>query len=216
MIEPEIQPGPGAFTPPYSTNGELNDLLLDRLMQQTVAQITGLDGDLVRPRWQENPPDPPERDVSWAAVGGLTRTRPAFAFVDHHTSPINFDLSHDRVIRNQELEILASFYGPKAQANSEVFAIGIALEQNRYQLMQNGFNLILVRETVTAPALVKNKWLRGEDVRFSLRRQQIYKYKSPNLIGVPFCVDAGEGGKQDFKVEPGYGQLPYGIGPFNL
>jgi hypothetical protein len=212
---PQIQPGPGSYVLPSSTNGELNDYLLDRFLQQVVVGVTGMQGQYVRPRWQQEPPNQPDREISWAAIGQVNRARDAFADVHHWTSANDFQKANDRVVRNQIFEILCSFYGPEAEANSELLAMGFALEQNRNQMSANGFKLLSVADSLKVPALIKEEWIIGIDVRFRLRRQQIYTYPSPNLLAVKFTINYEEG-DDGYSVAPGYGQLPYGLGPFDL
>ncbi|HVI10228.1 MAG TPA: hypothetical protein VND65_18200 [Candidatus Binatia bacterium] len=99
-----------------------------------------------------------------------------------------------RVVRNQILEIIASFYGPNSDANSELFAMGLGLAQNREALLLNGFGLIEVQDTRTVPALIKERWLAGQDVPFRMRRQQIYDYPTAVLAAAngTLTLDDGE------------------------
>ena len=178
---PVFNPGPG-FVRPFDTLSELNDLILNRFLQQLVAGVTGIIQTMVRPRWQPEPPNQPNFDKDWAAVGRVKRDRDTFAAVLHFTDPQDFDNSTDSMYRNEIVDILCSFYGPGSEANSELLAMGLMLEQNRYAIQLNGFGLVEVGETLTVPAIIKEKWLMGQDVPFRLRRQQIYSYPSPNLV----------------------------------
>jgi hypothetical protein len=175
---PVFNPGPG-YVSPSDTNNELNDMILRRFLQQVVVGIAGLDPTLVRPRWQPEPANQPDFDVDWAALGTIRRERETFAAVLHCTD--DEDTAYDTVYRNHILEILCSFYGPNSESNSEVLAMGLMLEQNRYALQVNGFGLVDVGETLVVPALLKDRWLMGMDVPFRLRRQQAYTYPSPNF-----------------------------------
>jgi hypothetical protein len=70
--------------PPNSASGgylvpvsplPLDDEELGRRLSNVVAGVTGIPGNLVRPRWQKNPPPIPDEGVDWVAVG-VTSYRP--------------------------------------------------------------------------------------------------------------------------------------------
>jgi hypothetical protein len=165
----------GGFLAPSSTGGDLNDAALQDFLQTIVVGITALPGDLVRPRWQAEPPNIPDIGVSWAAIGPGRRERESFsARRTTDTGQI--------VVRNRTIEILCSFYGPAAETNGELLAMGFELPQNREALTWangawTGFNLVGgVSGPVIAPALLKGKWYYRVDYSFVVRQQQKYTY----------------------------------------
>lgn len=170
--------GPG-YVAPLSTNGELNDTAIYRMLQALVVGITGLDPKLVRPRWQPEPPNQPDFEENWAAIGEINRTRDTFAAVTHDGAS-----AKDTVLRNQVIEILASFYGPDANAYSELFVEGVQLAQNREQLRNNGFGFMSAGDSTIVPALLKERWVMGVDTPFRIRREQVYTYSVPNVTEV--------------------------------
>lgn len=214
------QPNPAGYVSPSSISGELNDLELRTFLQQIIVGITGLSGQLVFPRWQAEEPNQPDFSETWAAIGGVRRTRDDFAAVIHlpGTPDDNFVNSSDLVNRNQILDVLVSFYGPEAEAASELFAMGIFLEQNRYQLQVNGFGLVAVEESLVVPALIKERWVNGIDIHFRLRRQQDYLYPVPNVAAVNGTVqdDLGDPAVK-LKVDSEYGKNlgGYGVQPYD-
>lgn len=172
----------GGYLQPGSRNSELNDLALRVFLQSIVVGITGMPGNLVRPRWQAEPPNIPVFGTDWAAIGVTNRKRDTFSAVIHQGLTNNGN-GQDVVYRNQILEILASFYGPNAESNSELFAMGFEVAQNREVLHLAGFGLIGVDDAITTSELVNERWLPRIDVPFSLRRGQLYTYPVLNLIG---------------------------------
>ena|ERR1700726_5169632 len=174
-----IHAGPG-YLLPTGTNNELNDVSLYRFLQTLVVGVTGMTPANVRPRWQPNPPNEPDFETDWAAIGIINRERDVFAAVLHTAD--GSGNGTDTVYRNHILDILSSFYGPNCESNSELFAMGLSLAQNREAMKLNGFGLVSVEETLVVPALLKERWLMGMDIHFRLRRQQIYTYVTPNVV----------------------------------
>jgi len=209
---------PFGYVAPKNTNNELNDTSLKRFLQQVVVGITAMDAKKVFPRWQAEPPDQPGFDENWAAVGQVRRERDTFAAVLHATNPNDFQDSTDTVIRNEVISVLCSFYGPDAEANSELFTMGLSLEQNREAMYLNGFGFVDVGESVIVPALMKERWLPGVDVPFRIRRQQVYTYAVPNLEYVKATVIAQEGTKapvvDDASYLQGYEKAPFNVAPY--
>jgi len=165
----------GGFLAPSSTGSDLNDDALQDFLQTVVVGITGLPGNLVRPRWQAEPPNVPDVGVNWAAIGPGAREREPF-------SARKQTQSAQIVIRNRTIEVLCSFYGPNAEGNGELLAMGFELPQNRQMLEYangawTGFNLVGgVQGPVIAPALLKGKWYYKADYSFKVRQQQQYTY----------------------------------------
>lgn len=157
-----------------------NDQVLDTFLQGVVSGITGISGDLVRPRWQTEPPTIPAFGVDWAAIGEQRRTSDAFA--QDFASGSAIPGVNDSKYRNEQLEILCSFYGPNARSNAVKFSIGLQVAQNREQLQLNGFALIGVEDMVSVPEQIQNKWLFRSDVMFRVRRAQEYTYSILDLL----------------------------------
>ena len=175
----------GGYIQPSSTGGDLNDQALAQFLQQIVVGITGLPGSMVRPRWQAEPPNIPDFGTNWAAIGPGARKREPFAAVIH--SPTGDGSS--KVIRNRQIDVLCSFYGPAAEANSELLANGLEVPQNREAMQLAGFNLVSAADgPIIAPALLKQRWQYRADVTFTLRQQQQYTYSVLNLEGAAATV----------------------------
>lgn len=165
---------------------DINDADLDDFLQGLVAGITGLDGELVRPRYQEEPPTIPAFGITWAAVGEQRRTADLFAL--DFSSNREFQGLNDSKYRNEILEILCSFYGPKAQQYAEVLSIGFQVDQNREQMQLNGFAFIEASDFVRVPELIQNKWVNRIDVPFRLRRAQEYTFGVLDLVASDVTV----------------------------
>jgi hypothetical protein len=177
------------YLSPSSTNGDLNDIALAKFLQQIVVGIVGLPGPMVRPRWQAEPPNIPDFGTSWAAVGPGSRKRDSFSAL------VPSD-DGSTVVRNRVMEILCSFYGPDAEANSELLAMGLEVPQNRQTMQLSGFNIIGgAGDSVIAPVLLKERWQYRVDVPFTIRQQQQYEYAVLTLESAQATLTAAEGTK---------------------
>lgn len=170
----------GGYLAPTSTpGGAQNDQALRRLLQPVITGLLDIPGDLVRPRWQPNPPDTPEEDVTWAAVGTPTKTPDSSAAILHSGS-------QSLVTRDEVLTVLCTFYGPNSETLSEQFSLGMWLSQNREKLTLAGYGLQDVGPSITVPELVNEKWRYGYNVELTLRRKQAYNYAIEDLTGAQF------------------------------
>jgi hypothetical protein len=187
----------GGFLSPTTINGELNDQGIHRFLQQIVVGVTGMLGASVRPRWQPEPVNIPDFGIDWAAIGIVSRTRDAFAAVIHMKDVSGTYDGIDVVYRNQILEIMCSFYGPDAEANSELFAMGMQVAQNRETLLAAGYGLISVDDAVTTSDLLHDRWVPRIDVTFRVRRSQKYVYPVFNLLGAQATITDDTGAVVD-------------------
>src|SRR5205823_531921 len=138
----------GGFVQPYSPPAvPLNDDTFDALMQGMVAGISGLPGDMVRPRWQPVPPKMPEATVDWCAIGVLDQAPEYGPYIQHWPGePGNqYDRTKqgfDEYLNVVKMEIMATFYGPNASAYANIFRDGLSVGQNRDTLFANGMQLV--------------------------------------------------------------------------
>lgn len=143
---------------------------LDDVLQAAVVGITGLPGNLVRPRWQPNPPQQPEFDVNWCAFGVTRVSGDTFSYqgFDPTANDANGAVSLEE---DELLYCLASFYGPNAMRNCKRLRAGLAIGQNRAMLASNNVALVEVGESVNLPALLQEKWVKRVDVTVTFRRR---------------------------------------------
>lgn len=163
---------PAVATPP------LEDDALDDLLQETVAGVTGLDGALVRPRWQPTVPKQPEPGTNWCALGITVQTNDAGPALLHDPSGEGSDV----YIRHQDIEVLCSFYGPGAKGNAQRLADGMAIPQNSEQLGLHDVKFVSATEIRAAPDFVNQQWVRRYDMTLSLRRKITRTYPVLNLL----------------------------------
>lgn len=151
---------------------------LDDFLQKVAVGITGIPGPLVRPRWQDEPPNAPEFGTNWAAIGETERLSDTFPFEEfvENTGLV--------VVRSQELNVLLTFYGPLARSNAQAFESGIGVKQNQESLSFEGYSVIEVGRMTFLADLQHNRWVKRVDINFKLRRTVVYVYPVQSLVGI--------------------------------
>lgn len=129
--------------------------------------VTGLPGDLVRPRWQREPPNMPPFDTNWLAVGISRIEEDRFSYEGEDPN----DPQQDIVSRDELLTVLCSFYGPQGQSLAARVAMAIQLAQNRTYLAQQSITVMEVQGMFNIPALLKEKWVPRCDRNIIFRRR---------------------------------------------
>jgi hypothetical protein len=171
----------GGYLAPGVIAAPLEDQALEDFLHDVVAGITGIANDLVRPRWQEEPPNLPARNVDWVGQGIPNRRRDTFPVVQHDPDA-SAGAGADILIRHEELELLCSFYGPNCQAKATLLADGIFIPQNREVLATVGLKLKEAGEPTKAPELIKGRWYQRCDLAIWLRREIRRQYPVLNLL----------------------------------
>lgn len=163
----------------------IDDQDLEDALQGFAVGVTGLDGTLVRPRWQPQPPPRPALNVTWAAIG-ITSVRPIgnWGFVEHLD-----DMSIMR--RHEEVEVLASFYGPNSGRYSGIYRDGALLRQNFEGLLAFGIKLLSIGDTTHAPELINEQFVQRSDVMMRLARQIDRTYQIKTLRSTKATIAYG-------------------------
>lgn len=163
------------------------DEILDATLQAQVVGITGIPGNLVRPRWQPVVPNRPEHDVNWCAFG-LTGTDPDVMTYERHDPTGD---GSELVEFDEKLVVQHSFYGPASMANATRWRTGIMVSQNREALKAVGIVLMTVGSPASVPVLLAEKWQRRVDITTTYRRRAVYRYPilnvesmDPNSFGI--------------------------------
>lgn len=182
----------GGYLSPLSTGGELNDAALTDFLQTVVVGITGLSGSLVRPRWQEEPPNRPGPLTDWAGVAVVARRPDKFPYTTHR-------LGFDETYRQEILEVLCTFYGPNRENNAELLSLGLQVEQNLEQMNLAGYGLVEVDDPISTADLVHEQYVLRLDLGFKLRRVQIYTYPVLEVAAAQGTVQPSTGPNQAFN-----------------
>lgn len=156
----------------------IEDLDLDRIFQANLVGITGLPGRLVRPRWQPEPPNQPDFTENWAALGVTATEADTFAFIRQ------VDAATVELERDQFITVLVSFYGPASGNYLGLYRDGLSVQLNRLSLTEAGIKLIEVGKARQLPALLKEKWMKRQDIQveFARRIRRLYTLASINTL----------------------------------
>lgn len=162
----------------------LADAALDALLQQMVAGITGIDGTLVRPRWQPTVPKQPEPDTNWCAIGVTSIDVDDFPAEVHDPE----DDGSDDFAQWETINLLASFYGPAGMRNAKTLRAGIYVTQNRDAMVEQGIDLIDAGTITAAPAQINNVWVHRFDLPIRLRAKNELVFPILNLLTAQTAV----------------------------
>lgn len=181
----------GGYLSPAASPAPLDDAALGDFLQAMVVGITGLPGKMVRPRWQQTPPNIPARNTDWAAAGVTERQPETFAATQHVDDAGG---GYDVLYRNEEISYLVSFYGPNAGSNVGVMSDGLQIPQNLEVLAAQRMGLIESAKPRRAPELIKNIWMDRYDLEIRFRRQIVRQYTVLTLLSAVGTVvtDSGQ------------------------
>jgi hypothetical protein len=171
----------GGYLAPAPTPAPVEGDALMQLLQQVVVGVTGMDGMLVRPRWQLNEPNQPSVTTDWCAIGVMRRIAQDYPYQQHNPAGDG----STRMLRWETLEILASFYGPNAASNAKLLRDGLYVWQNRAALRAANINVIDADEILSVPDLVNLQWVNRMDMTVRLTREIDRDYAILNLLSAP-------------------------------
>jgi hypothetical protein len=166
----------GYITP--TSTAPAADLDLDKILQHIVVGLTGLAGNMVRPRWQPTTPKQPEPSANWAAVGVTNvQSDSSPAIIHDPTSD-----GSDTLIRHERVECLVTFYGPNGQQYAEMFRDGFWLSQNSAMLDEYDMSFVDAGPIRSVPEYVNQQARRRYDLAFTLRRKITRSYGVRNIL----------------------------------
>lgn len=154
----------------------LDDDQLDALIQGLVTACTGIDGSLVRPRWQASPPKQPLVNVNWCAIGITGSSVDAGPVITY--DPIN---NVGPYARHETLDLVATFYGPNSKQYCALLRDGLAIPQNTDVLRANDMAYVSCGPIRTYPELVNEVWRKRQDMGVTLRRKVTRTYQIQNI-----------------------------------
>lgn len=184
----------GGYLQPAPSPAPLQDQQLYEALQAAVVGITGLDGTLVRPRWQAEPSLIPTAGTCWIAIGVTDREADVFPFLGFYPA----DTENYQMQRHEEFTMLASVYdlgySGEADAVAAVLRDGIMIPQNGEALAAAGIYVVGDTDLTVAPSLFKVRWQYRVDLKIRFRRQITRQYNVDPIasVGVDLYTDDGQ------------------------
>lgn len=180
----------GGYLSPAANPAPLEGQALLRFFQQIIVGITALPGNMVRPYWQEEPPDIPDAGTAWAAFKITKRPSDEYPFVGMSNVPLG-GVAY-QMQRHEELDILTTFYdmgstglnnsGGQADYNVSLLRDGLLVPQNREPLFLAGMGLVKTGDEVPVPVIVKKRWQYRVDLEWVVRRQINRVYNVTTIV----------------------------------
>lgn len=152
---------------------------IEERLRALVAGVTGLDGKLVRPRWQRTPAPVPHLDTDWCSLGIQSTAPQGFPATTHNPE----GEGSDEVSIIRRLRVLCSFYGPGAHDLAARLNSGLTVGQNRAEILTAGISLTSLGEPIAVPELVNSDWLERVDVELFFDVEERRSYPVRNLEG---------------------------------
>lgn len=177
----------GGFLLPEQTPAPLEGDDLDDFFQEIASGITGIDINLVRPRWQETPPPAPKRSTDWIAIGVMKIEGDFDGYLGH----VGEGEGQDNVRRYETIDVLTSFYGPQCQRYAALLRDGLSIPQNNEPFQLHQMGLAALGPLLSTADLVNQAWLRRVDFTFRVRRTIFRTYPVLNLKSLDMDTNSG-------------------------
>jgi hypothetical protein len=161
-------------------------------LQSAIATLTGLPGNLVRPRWQATPPTQPPVTTTWASVGisGVESTDD-YPFIRHDGAmqvPGAPGPGADILTRQLTYKVIVTFYGPSPDVLAGLLRDGFYIQQNWEALHKLGCKLHTVRDLSWTPEMVNQQWVDRFDVEMTIRQMITRVYPVLNIVGADILL----------------------------
>lgn len=163
--------------PPYD-----NDL--EDIFQAVLSAITGVQGNLVRPRWQPESGNTPDVDIDWIAFGMTVTERQWNAY-----QIWDADLNAYTVSGTETIQVHCSFYGPHNQELRRRWEDGLQIDQNLEALRAQKVKFVGMLDAVNVPALFKNQWRDRVDMKAVFQRWATRIYPITTLLSAGVDLD---------------------------
>jgi hypothetical protein len=149
---------------------------LQRALQTMATALSGIPGNLVRPRWQPMPPAQPDASVTWASIGVVHVEADDYPYIFHVggvATPGSSTPGYDVMQRHMTITVIATFYGPECEDAASQMRDALYMNQNIWPLTQAAWlKLRTVEDLARAPELVNNQWIDRIDLRIQFRAQE--------------------------------------------
>jgi hypothetical protein len=168
----------GGYLPQAPLASLPGSLTLQEFLQTVLVGISGLPGELVRPKWQIDPPKQPDIYIDWIAFGLSEDESDTFAYDSVNSSGANVFQRMDALTLN------CSFYGPNGFSIAQSTRDGFQIGQNREALQSAKMDFVSTGKMTRAPDIVNERWVDRWEMAISLRAEILRSYSILNLVSM--------------------------------
>lgn len=190
---------------PAAMPAPLEGQALYEFVQAWLVGVCGLDGTMVRPRFQSEPPNIPDSGLAWMAFGIGARPADTFPFVQHNPGTEAPPVAGSSTLqRHETLDVLCSFYDTGVTGLADQYASilrdGLVMPQNSEVLQESGFALVKVGSLLPVPSLLKERWLYRIDFPLVVRRAIERTYPVLDVVAADGTINTDIAGVGPFPI----------------
>lgn len=157
---------------------------LDTVFRQFIAGVTGLDRSLVGSCWNGRFPVEATDETTWCQAGVISYGgNPGPSIVHNGTNPADGDDGTDVLTWQEELTLLARFYGPKSEFYAALLKYGCMVKQNADELLDWGIAFAAADKTFSEIVTVNNLLVKETSFSLYFRRSVSFTYQVRNIAG---------------------------------
>jgi hypothetical protein len=199
----------GPIVPVQSTL--VDGVALDDILQGFIVGLTGLPGNMVRPRWQLVPLPAPDATTDWCAIGITERYQLGVREISQHytVSPSTadpVDPTGDGYTESWEVwfyRLMVTFYGPNSSLNGRSMLRNISIAQNLEYLYPYSMQIVRVpRSMRTMSELVNQQYIQRQDIELELTNKISSIWPIENIQKAQITINNGDDGNTETVVSP--------------
>jgi hypothetical protein len=185
----------GGYLLPAPSHILPDHLSFEEFLQTVFVGVSGLPGELVRPKWQVNPPKQPDVYINWLAIGLSEEEPDTFSYN-------SIDTNGNNVFQRMEgFSVQCSFFGPRALDYAALVRDGLQIGQNREALQSVKMDFVSTSKLTRAPDLVNERWINRWEMTAYFRREVLRAYPILYVLSASGILYAlGSGGVRSLPI----------------
>jgi hypothetical protein len=187
-----------AYQQPASTVPFPGGLTFTQFVQTVFVGVSGLDGTLVRPAWQQQPPKQPDIDIDWMSIGIAQETPDTYGFIG-----VDED-DNTQYQRQETVEVQCNIYGPNAIDTYGLIRDGFQIPANLAALGAALMGYTEMSPGLRVPDLINERWFDRIQMSVFFRREIMRVYPILTLVSASGTIHSVVGDEEyllDFAVD---------------